>query len=184
MVLVLAAIPIFASDAGGHDDHHITWLSVLGKVVNSGILFGGLYFLLRKPIKQLMAEKSQSIKDDILKREELLEKTTVQLEEMQKRVSRIEDEVVEMKKDAKRSGNEEKERIEELGKKEAQRIVALTEEEIDNKVDASVRNLKEKIAQLTIDHFKDDFKSKMDKKAQEKIIDKNIDIIGDIIERE
>ncbi len=60
----------------------------------------------------------------------------------------------------------------------------MTEEEIDNKVDSAVRALKEKIADLTIDHFKKDIESHLGRKAHEKIIEKNIEISGEIIERE
>lgn len=89
-----------------------------------------------------------------------------------------------MKESAEKSGIDEKERMEAMGKKEAQRIVDLTAEEIDSKVETSIRNLKAKIADLTIDHFRKDIQAHLDKKAHEKIIEKNIEISGDIIERE
>jgi len=169
---------------GGEQGHHFNWWGFLGKLFNATVLFGGLIFLLRKPLIKLLVQKSRDVKNDIVQREELLKTTTGQLEEIKKRLEKIEEEVEDMKNSAGKSGDEEKKRIEELGEKEAQRIKALTEEEIDNKVDSSIRALKEKIADLTIDHFKKDIESHLDQKAHEKIIEKNIEISGEIIERE
>ncbi|MCP4220213.1 MAG: hypothetical protein GY765_36615 [bacterium] len=189
VLLLVLTIPAAAGD-DGHDTHakddsghHFSWTAFFGKVLNSTILFGGLIFFLRKPLINLLAQKSIEIKDDIQQREELVKSTSQQLETIKKRLTDIEDEVRTIKDTAAKSGKEEKERIEELGKKEAQRIVEITNEEVDNKVGTAVRNLKEKIAEMTIDHFKKDIQAHMDKKTHEKIIEKNIDISGDIIER-
>lgn len=164
--------------------HHFNWIAFLGKLFNATVLFGGLILLLRKPLIELLSKKSDEIKTDIIQREELVAATTDQLEAIKQRLEKIEAEVMVMKTDAKTVGGEEQKRIEELGKQEARRIVAMTEEEIQNKIDTSVRNLKERIADLTIDHFKKDIQSHLDKKSHQIIIEKNIEISGDIIERE
>jgi F0F1-type ATP synthase membrane subunit b/b' len=169
---------------GGEEEHHFNWWGFLGKLFNAIVLFGGLIFLLRKPLIDLLARKSLDVKNDIIQREELLKTTTGQLENIKKRLEKIEEEVENMKNSAEKSGEDEKKRIGELGEREALRIKTLTEEEINNKVDSSIRALKEKIADLTIDYFKKDIESHLDQKAHEKIIEKNIEISGEIIERE
>jgi len=182
ILLLTTATTGFAE--GGHEDHHFDWVGFLGKVFNSTILFGGLIIWLRKPIINLLAQKTLDVKTDIVQREKELEKTSGHLQEIQKRLDKIEEEITDMKQAAEKSGEDEKKRIEELGEKESQRIAALTEAEIANKVENSIRKLKSRIADLTIDHLKKDIETRLDKKAHEKIIEKNIDICGDIIERE
>ncbi len=185
MLLSLTTAVFAGTDGEGREeDHHFNWWGFLGKLFNSTLLFGGLIILLRKPLIKLLAQKSLDVKNDIIQREALVKTTTTQLEAIKKRLEKIEEEVQDMKNSAERSGNEEKKRIQELGEKEAQRIKALTEEEINNKMDSSIRDLKEKIAELTIEHFKKDIESHLDQKAHEKIIEKNIEISGEIIERE
>lgn len=185
MLLLLAAPAVSFAESGEHGEHHFDWMQFLGKTFNSVVLFGGLVWLLRKPLINLMAQKSLDIKNDIVQREELVKTTTTQLDEIKERLQKIEREVHGMKDSAKKSGNDEKKRIEELGKKEEERILAMTEEEIDNKVESSIRNLKERIADMTIEHFKKDIQTHLDKKAHEKLIEKNIKIIsGETIERE
>ena len=181
LILVLTA-PAFAE--GGHEEHHFDWWGFLGKTFNATVLFGGLIFLLRKPLRKLLEQKSLEVKNDIIQREEEVKRTSGQLEEIRRRLDRIEEEITGMKQAAEKSGQEEQKRIEELGEKESQRISALNEAEIANKVENSIRNLKSRIADLTIEHFKKDIETRLDKKAHEKIIEKNIEICGDIIERE
>jgi F0F1-type ATP synthase membrane subunit b/b' len=185
LVTLMLTAPVFADgeEHGEEGEHHFNWLGFFGKLFNSTVLFGGLIFLLRKPLIKLLAQKSLDVKNDIIQREELLKTTAGQLDAIKKRLEKIEEEVQDMKKSAEKSGEEEQQRIRELGDSEARRIAAITEEEIDNKIDTSVRRLKERIADLTIEHFKKDIRTHMDKKTHEKIIEKNIDISGDIIER-
>jgi F0F1-type ATP synthase membrane subunit b/b' len=174
-----------ATEQGKHEEHHFDWVAFFGKVFNSVVLFGGLILLLRKPLINLLAQKSIDIKDDIIEREERVKITESQLETIKKRLEKIETEVLAMKENAQKSGEDEQKRIEELGKKEEERILTLTKEEIDNKLEASIRDLKERIADLTIEHFKNDIQTHLDPKVHEKLIEKNIDLIsGENGERE
>jgi F0F1-type ATP synthase membrane subunit b/b' len=192
-VMVLALIlttPAFGfaegehESEGEHGEHHFDWWGFIGKSFNALILFGGIILLLRKPLIKLLAQKSTDIKTDIELREKEVERTTNQLQKIHERLEKIEEEVAHMKQTAEESGNQEKKRIEELGVKEKQRILDVTEAEINTKVENSIRNLKARIADLTIEHFKTDIQKQLDKKAHEKIIEKNIQRCGEIIERD
>jgi F0F1-type ATP synthase membrane subunit b/b' len=187
---MIVVTPLLAFAEGEHESgsepgtHNFDWWGFIGKTVNSLILFGGLILLLRKPLIKLLTQKSLDIKTDIQKRENEVESTANELQKIHERLDKIEQEVAGLKQTAQKSGNEEKKRIEELGAKEAQRILDLTNAEIDLKVENSIRNLKAKIADLTIEHFKTDIQKQLDKKAHEKIIEKNIRKCGEIIERD
>lgn len=186
MVLVSGAVLFaegaHAAEAAG-ESHHFQWIPFLGKLFNSAILFGGLIYLLRKPILKLLSQKSTDVSSDIIQREKLLDEATQNLQSIKDRLTKIEDEIASMKQAAEKSGIEEQKRIEEAGKKEADRILELTGIEIDNRMEKSIRNLKARIADMTIEHFKKDIGNQLDNQAHEKIIEKNIDICGDIIER-
>ncbi len=173
----------------GHEapegEHHgFNWWGFFGKLFDSTLLFGGLIFLVRKPLIALLAQKSLDIKTDIIDRENQLKNTTVQLKGIMERLEKIEEEVQTVKDSAAKSGNEEKKRIEEVGQNEARRILALTDEEIANKMETAVRELEEKIADLTIDHFKKDIEAHLDPRMHERLIEKNIAVLsGESIER-
>lgn len=164
--------------------HHFDWKAFLGKLLNSTLLFGSLIFFLRKPLINLLSQKSLDLKKDIIAREQNLEKTTEQLDELLKRLDAIEGEITSMKKQAEKSGSEEMKMIEELGEKESQRILQFAEAEVSTRVEASVKRLKSRIAELAINNFKIDIKAKLNDEIHNNIIKKNIEISGDIIERE
>lgn len=166
------------------EHHTFNWWGFLGKMFDSFLLFGGLIFLIRKPLIALLAQKSEDVKSNIIEREELLDNKSAQLKGIMTRLEKIEDEIQDIMANASKSGNDEKKYIEELGKNEAQRILALTEEEIDYKIEVAVRNLKEKIADLTIDYFEKNIAANLDPHIHEQLIEKNIKLLsGDSIER-
>lgn len=183
-LIFLFVIVAFCYGTEGGEDHgggyHFDW----NKTLSSIILFGLLFFLLRKPIKKFLAGKGQDVKDDIHQREREIEEKESQLVGIRERLEEIESEVKKLKDAAKESGENEKKRIEEMGEKESQRIITLTETEIQQKVESSIRDLKSRIADMTIEHFKKGIGEVLDEKMHDKIIKKNTDLCGDISERD
>ncbi len=180
ILIILLSFSLFGE---GGNEHHFDWIGFFGKLLNSTILFGGLILIARKPLIKFLTEKSIDVKKDIKERESDLQDHLSSLKSIKDRLVKIETEVNAMVVSARKSGEEEKQRIEALGKLEAERIVKNTEDEIDARVEASVRVLKEKIADLSIDKFRKNFSSGLDENLHKKIIEKNIEIAGEIIER-
>ena len=83
-----------------------------------------------------------------------------------------------IKNGAETAGRAELAKLEEAGRVEAERIVALSEAEIRQRVDAAVRAVKGRIADLAIERFREDFTKGLDAATQQKIIDRNIDVPG------
>ena len=161
---------------------HIDWFNLLGKVFNSTVLFGGLILLLRKPLIKMLSQKSSDIRNDIVDREKNLADTSVRLQDIQQRLAKVAAEVEGMKSAAETAGQDELARLQEAGRLEAERIIALSEEEIRQRVDAAVRAVKGRIADLAIERFKNDFAKSLNDATQQKIIERNIDACGDLDE--
>ena len=185
VVLLMSAMVLAASageEAQGADAHHVDWSSVIGKVFNSTVLFGGLALMLRKPLIRMLAEKSAAIVTDFQEREKNLADTTVQLQAIEQRLQKVAAEVAQIKTGAVAGGQEELARLEAAGRAEAARIIALSEEEIRLRVEAAVRSVKGHIADLAIERFREDFKKNLDSAMQQKIIERNISACGEIDE--
>ncbi|MCX6556831.1 MAG: ATP synthase F0 subunit B [Candidatus Aminicenantes bacterium] len=182
-VLFLPAV-LLAAAAGeaGEASGHISWFSVLGKIFNSTILFGGLILMLRKPLIAMLSERGAAIVNDFNQREKSLAETAVRLEEIEKRLQQVKAEVEQIKAGAEAGGREELARLEAAGRMEAARIIALSEEEIRLRVEAALRQIKGHIADLAIARFKEDFVKTMDPATQQKIIERNIAACGEIDE--
>lgn len=172
------ASTLAASSEGGAA--HVDWFSVLGKVFNSTVLFGGLFLLLRKPLIRMLSQKSSDIQTDIVSREKNLAATELRLQDIRQRLARVAAEVETIKNGADTAGKDELARLQAAGRLEAERIIAMSEEEIRQRVDAAVRAVKERIADLAIERFRGDFEKNLDAATQQKIIERNIDACGDL----
>jgi len=155
----------------------------LKKTVNSVLLFGLLFLLLKDRIIKFLGDQSAGVKDEIQQKEALIEQKSRDLNDIIERLDRIETEVKRMKNDAQSKGEEEEKRITELGQKEAERIISISETEIERRVQSAVRDLRARVADVTIEHFKNQLNSELNKDLHEKIIEKNIKMSGEIIER-
>lgn len=178
--LSLALAPALAASSG--EAGHIDWVGVLGKVFNSAVLFGGLILLLRKPLIQMLSQKSLAVRNDIEEREKILAATEIRLQDVRRRLAAVAEEVDGIQSGAEAAGKAELARLEEAGRLEAARIIALSDAEIRQRVDAAVRLVKGRIADLAIERFREDFKKKLDSSTQQKIIERNIDACGDLNE--
>ena len=123
-LFLFLALTVGLAAAAEGEAAHVDWFNLLGKVFNSTVLFGGLILLLRKPLIQMLSQKSSAIQDDIVAREKKLAATTVQLADIQQRLDKVAAEVEEMKDGAEAVGREELARLQEAGRLEAERIVA------------------------------------------------------------
>lgn len=180
LIILVFSFSLLAEDGS---EHSFDWGSLIGKILNSAILFGGLFLWLRKPIIEFLTKQSIEIRDDISRREKSLNEKSDSVKLIEERLSKIEDEIKKMNRDAVRNGEEEKKRIEKLANDESERILKNSEMEIEARIESSVRSLKEKIADLTIKNFRDEFKNKLNGDLHKKIMTDNIDIIGEINER-
>ena len=104
----------------------------------------------------------------------------MRLQDIRQRLARVAAEVETIKNGADTAGKDELARLQAAGKLEAERIIAMSEEEIRQRVDAAVRAVKERIADLAIERFRGDFEKNLDVATQQKIIERNIDACGDL----
>jgi F0F1-type ATP synthase membrane subunit b/b' len=180
--MLLAPAAWLAASTGGGAAHAIDWFGVLARVFNSTVLFGGLILLLRKPLIQMLSQKSAAVQADIVEREKELAAAEQRLRDIGERLSRVADEVERIQGGAEAAGRDELARLQEVGRQEAERIIALSEEEIRQRVDAAVRAVKGHIADLAIERFRGDFEKSLDAATQQKIVERNIDSCGGLDE--
>jgi len=182
MLLLTACVWSSASQGEGEGAYHFDWTAFLGKVFNSVVLFGGLIVVLRKPLIEFLSRTGMNIASDIRERGKRIEENSLNLAGVDQRLSRIEDEIELMKKTAQEGGRAEMAKLEETGRRETDRILSLAATEINLRIESALKQLREKIADQTIEHFKNDIQRNLDPDIQKKIIDRNIDQIGELDE--
>jgi F-type H+-transporting ATPase subunit b len=132
---------------GGHGE---SALAVVWKWGNFLILFGGLGWYLRKPLKDFLESRTRSIQEGLANGRLAKEMAANQLSEIESRLAHVDEEIRALKTQALSEAEEERSRILESAKVEARKILELAQREIDGIKKSARLELKSHIAELAV----------------------------------
>ena len=182
VLIILLILPLFLSMTTDEVDHSSNSSDFIGKVINFIVLFGGLTFVLYKPLSKFLGERGEAIKDSIHQAKDKKKQAETELAEVNQRLVTIKDEVVKIRSDAEKEGVEEKKRIISAARKEVERLKDLTSEEISFLTDTAVQELKEYTARLAISQAEERIKGRLTPRIQAGLIDRSIERLDNINE--
>jgi F-type H+-transporting ATPase subunit b len=180
---VLLLVPWFLFMAGEEGAAAPGGSGMLGKVINFALLFGGLVFLLRKPLRDFLRKRTEDIRALLSEAQAARQDAEGKLDEAQRRIAAFEEEAVRMRTDAEAEGLKEKERIRMLTAKEAGRIRTFAEQEIDLLLKSGIQELKEYTADLAASLAEARMRDKITADEQSALIDKSIDQLAELHEK-
>ncbi|MFQ5664734.1 MAG: ATP synthase F0 subunit B [Terriglobia bacterium] len=148
ILFLLLALPVMAAEAepaaeGGTSRLIFKWL-------NFALVFGGLGYLLRKPIQRFFAGQRAAIRGAIEEAHEARQRSQQRLEEVEQRMARLEHEVEAMRKQAADNAAAERQRIHQAAEREAERILSTTRAEIESATRAARLELRAYTARLAV----------------------------------
>ena len=152
-ILLAAALPLLlpgvalAAEEGGNK-----WgaLLVLGKVFNLAIVVAILVWVARKPLANFYASRTESIRERLEEAQKARSDAERKLAEMEARMSRLDDELEEIRAAGEKEGREEYERLLAQAEADAGRIVARARQEIDGMTRSAQLELKNHAADLAV----------------------------------
>ena len=154
-----AAAPTAGSaQAGGHGnaeaaahgpEHPIR--DLVAKLLNFGILVGVLVYFLKTPIAGYLSGRSAQIRQDLIAAADMRRTATAQLEEIQKRLSKLPEELAALKSRGEEDVRNEKIRIADTARVERERLLEQTRREIAMRLRMARRELTEYAAELAVD---------------------------------
>ena len=133
--------------AGGHTESP---LAVVWKWGNFLILFGGLGWYLRQPLREFLEARSRSIEEGLASGRLARESALKQMNEIENRMARLDDEVRALRAQAVKEAEEERARILESAKVEAQKILEVAHREIEGLKKSARLELKAHVADLAV----------------------------------
>ncbi len=139
----------------------VLWKEVLFKWVNLAILLGGLTYLLRKPLVNFFAARSEEIRRALEEALAAKNKAEQDLAMVQEKFSKLEKEIAELKSAAAAQTDAERQRILDAARREGEKIVASAEEEIDLLVKRAQKQLREHSAALVVEMAEQKLKSEI-----------------------
>jgi F-type H+-transporting ATPase subunit b len=158
-------------------------MDFLGKLVNFLILFGGLAFVMRKPVKALLAKRTADVAETIRQAETARAEAEAKAGESQTKAAGLEEAVRELKVAAAVEGRRQAESIARAAAAEAERLKKFTRQELEEQVRRSVLELKSYAAARATDLARERIRRRLTPGAQADLIDKSIDRLTDLHER-
>lgn len=163
--------------------HPSATIDFLGKVVNFLVLFGGLAFVLRKPLKAMLAKRTVDVGEAIRKSETDRTAAEAKGAESRLKLAGLEGEIHGLKAEAEDAGKRETERIARAGGEEAERLKKFTRQELDEQVRRSVGELKTYAAVRATDLARERIRKRLTPETQSALIDKSIDRLSKLHEK-
>lgn len=180
-IILLALLFIGASPEEG--GQAAAPLDFLGKVVNFLLLFGGLGFLLRKPVRALLEKRSADVRRSL----DEAQASRVEAEEKRAavggRLDGVASEIGRMKAEAAARGRVEKERIARAANEEGARLRDLAGREIDVQARTAVRELKAFVAEAATSIARERIRKGLAAEDQAGLVDKSIERLSRLNEK-
>ena len=139
-----------AAGHGGEEHHGETPLAFAARIGNFLLLAGGLYYFLRKPFVDHLANRGQQIRGDLVTAKETSALAAAQLAEIDKKLQALPGEIETLKARGKQEIAAEETRIRQAAENERHRLIEQTRREVDLQVRLAKRALTEHAATLAV----------------------------------
>ena len=176
-IMGVAAATAFASS--GHGAEEYTFMADwLPRIANFAIIVGLLFYFLRKPVRDMFANRSASIAKAMEESREARERATAALADMERKAREMETETRAMIAEAQARGEKDKQALIDEGRK----IVRDIQEQIKTGTDVEVQKAKAVLAAeaavLAVDLAEGSIKSTIGKQDHERIVKEYVSKVG------
>jgi len=144
---LLGAEPLLAAD--GSEGGWGIWLFI-GRLFNLAVVVGLLVWVVRKPLANFYASRSESIREQLAEAQRARAEAEAKLAEIESKMSRLDQELGEMKAAAEKDAELEYKRLVEAADEESRKIVGKAKEEIDGITREAYLDLKAHAAELAV----------------------------------
>lgn len=152
--LVLPVPGVEASGGGAAaaaGDDHGSPLSIVWKWGNFILLFGGLAYYLRRPLREFLQTRARGIAEGLASGKRAQEEAEAKMSAIESQLARLDEEIDRLKQQADRESEEQRQRIIDSSGAEAERIVAMARREIEVLQRSAQAELKAHVARLAVD---------------------------------
>jgi F-type H+-transporting ATPase subunit b len=183
ILLILFMVPLLMFMSSAEESHPSQIKDFLGKVVNFVLLFGGLAYLLRKPLGGFLHDRSASLAKMLSVAKKSREEAAMRLDEVESRMERLNEEIEKLKQEAGSEGQFLQQNIMEEAKKDADRLKRFAQSEIEMLAKDSLREIKEYTAAIAADLARKRIQDQVTGEYQSSLIDKSIERLEGLYEK-
>ena len=180
---ILLVLPLLIFMASEEESHSSALFDFMGKLVNFIILFGGIAFVLRKPIQKFLAARGQDIERSLKEASELKSESEKKLRAVKDRFEQLRDEIKKIGHNSDEEGLQERDLIIKAASQEAKRIEHFARQEIIALSQGGIRELRGYTAELAIALARERIQKRLTAKEHSRLIDKSIDRLEGLYEK-
>jgi len=125
------------------------WLGI-GKFANLILVVAVLVWVARKPLANFFSSRTQEIHEQLAEAQRARKEAETKLAEMESRMSRLDDEIREIKIAAEKEAQEEYRRLLTAAEQDAEKIIERSKQEIEGITRAAQQELKLHVAELSV----------------------------------
>ncbi len=149
----------------------IDWQVLLAQLINFGILFGLLFFLLYKPMRRTFDERSNRIKESMEQAEQIKEQMSRTEEQVREQLAAARREGQDILAQAAQMGDRLKEEARGEARQEAEVIVARARTEIELERDEAIDEVKRQFVDLAITAAEKVVRESLDREKHRRLIE-------------
>jgi len=163
------------AEAAAHAEgevHAETIWGPISRAFNSAILFGILYYFLRKPIAAYLSSRDSEIRNDLVTAAEMKRTAAAQLAELEKKMAALPGELESLKARGQEEIAAEEARIAQAAAAERERLIEQTRREIDLQLRIAQRELVEHASNLAVGLATERIKKNITPDDQTRLVDR------------
>jgi len=154
------------------------WLDI-GRAFNLLLVAGVLIWIARKPLANFCAGRTQAIREQLAEAQQARKEAEAKLAEMESRMSRLDEELREIKESAEREARDEYQRQLAAAKQDAEKIIARSKQEIEGMTRAAQQELKLHVAELSVQLAEKKIRGEITGSDQERLFARFVSKLGE-----
>jgi F-type H+-transporting ATPase subunit b len=173
LMLTICAIPVLPQEqhaAGGHAEHAESMLQIIARWANFAVLFGGLAYLLRKPLSDFFRTRKENILTGLQQAQDAQAAAKARLDEIEQRLAGLAAEISALRAEAEHESQLDREKVLGDARREVDRVVEQSRQEIERIGRMMQREIKEKIADQVIDRAGRQLLTQMTQDDQKRVV--------------
>jgi F-type H+-transporting ATPase subunit b len=152
------------------EQHEESPLQVVFKWANFVILFGGLAFLLKKPMGDFFRTRQNDIAGGLKRAEDAQSSAQARMDEIERRLTHLSSDIAALRAETQKESLADRERVLADAKREVERVIEQSQQEIERVARTVEREIKEHVADLVIDRASNTLRTEMTQDDQKRIV--------------
>jgi F-type H+-transporting ATPase subunit b len=183
VILILILMPLLLGMSSAEEPSASNSKDFIGKVINFLILFGGLSYLLRKPLGNFLQGRARSLQNSIREARDSRQKAEEGLREVESRLEKMDKEIKEIRQKAEAESADLHKGIVQEADRDAERLRSLARQEIERLTRAGILEIREHMADLSTDLARRNILARMNEESQSSLIDRSIERLEKLYEK-